>query len=167
MRSSHGMSKHPIYAIWKRMRQYCENENSPRYHKYGGRGIYVDKHWQSFENFRDDMLDTWELGLSIDRINNDGPYSKENCKWATITEQARNRSNNKLNIVAAKVIRWCAEAGYDKERLAVVYKVSYETIESVVAQRIWKEDYRIKRTVPKRKKKKPFTKRKGWVNPNE
>jgi len=75
------------------MRQRCENPNDIAFKNYGGRGIKVSERWQSFDSFFADMGDAPE-GCSIDRIDNNGDYSKENCKWSTWFEQHGNKRNS-------------------------------------------------------------------------
>lgn len=92
---THGMSNSRLYAIYKHMHNRCYNQNDIRYERYGGRGISVVDEWHNFENFM-----SWAFGngyadnLSIDRIDLDKDYSPDNCRWATISEQANNKSNN-------------------------------------------------------------------------
>ena len=92
-RAKHGYSRHgdvhPLYRIWLGMRDRCNNPNSLDYAYYGARGITVCAEWDSFEKFKEDMGDR-PVGRSLDRIDNDGPYCKANCRWATKQEQIWN-----------------------------------------------------------------------------
>jgi hypothetical protein len=92
---THGMSYSRPYGIWRSMKERCLNKNSPAWRHYGGRGITVCDRWMEFENFYADMGDP-PAGMELDRIDNDGPYTKENCRWATIKQQGRNRRTNRM-----------------------------------------------------------------------
>jgi len=84
-----------IYISWAKMISRCVDPYNNRWHRYGGRGIKVCDRWRAFENFLIDMGSSWEKGLSIDRIDNEGNYEPLNCKWSTAKEQANNRSTFK------------------------------------------------------------------------
>ena len=92
--NGHGMHGSPTYLSWANMKARCDNPKNTSYPDYGGRGIAYDPRWIDFRNFFADMGERPE-GLTLERKENDGPYSKTNCKWATPTEQARNRRNIK------------------------------------------------------------------------
>jgi len=84
------------YFVWYDMIRRCYNTSLPNYHLYGGRGITVCTEWRdAFAAFLRDMGDP-PAGLSIDRRDNDGPYCKSNCRWATVLEQNYNRSIAKI-----------------------------------------------------------------------
>lgn len=92
----HGMYKTRIYAIWSGMKNRCLCKGFSNYGKYGAKGITVSEDWMDFRNFYRDMGESYFDGATLDRIDNDKGYSKENCRWATYLEQSRNRSNSRL-----------------------------------------------------------------------
>lgn len=85
---------HPIYGAWVNLRRRCDNPTKRDGEIY--KKITYSKEWKSFINFYNDMHKTWSYGLSIDRIDNKGDYCKENCRWATPTQQSNNTSRNKI-----------------------------------------------------------------------
>ncbi len=81
------------YESWHSMIQRCNNSRHKAYNNYGGRGIKICKRWLKFENFLEDMGEC-PLSLTLDKIDNNGNYRKENCHWTTMKNQERNRGNN-------------------------------------------------------------------------
>lgn len=117
--AKHGGCGSRLYGIWYDMRQRCSYEKSINWHLYGGRGIRVCDEWQeSFEPFRDWALShDYEDGLQLNRIDNDGNYCPENCKWSTRIEQGNNRRTCvyvTIGGVTKSVSEWCRETGVNR-----------------------------------------------------
>lgn len=90
-RRGHGKSQHPAYAVWRSMKARCLNPKHQAWKNYGGRGIKVCPQWlESFDQFWEDMGPTYIPGRDLDRADNNGGYSKENCRWVTRKENVRN-----------------------------------------------------------------------------
>lgn len=112
----HGLCYTRIHRIWSLMKNRCYNHNSPEYQRYGGRGITICDEWRnSLKSFCDwAMANGYSDNLTIDRINNDGDYSPENCRWTTNKVQSNNRGNHvllEINGETKNVAQWSEESG--------------------------------------------------------
>ena len=115
----------PGYNVWRSMKRRCLNKKNSEYHLYGGRGIMICARWiDSYSNFIADMGPRPSPTHSIDRINNNGHYTPLNCRWATRTEQNRNRRNTRMIEVGGKTLP-LAEAC---ERYGVPYQLAFTRI---------------------------------------
>jgi hypothetical protein len=138
--STHGLTrvgnKHPLYYTWEGLRKRCHGASPET--RYGGRGIFVCERWRfgadgktGLECFISDMGERPSPLHSIDRIDNNGPYSPENCRWATIAEQQRNKSSNRI-------------VTFDGKRMVLIEAIKLSGLnESTVAGRLnrgWSED---------------------------
>lgn len=115
-KQTHGMTHTPAWICWMSMGQRCRNKNRSDYENYGGRGITICKRWETFEHFLADMGPP-PVGFSLDRIDVNGNYEPENCRWATTVEQGRNRRNNRIltiDGVAATLAEWCELYGINE-----------------------------------------------------
>lgn len=131
------MSKTRIYNIWKGIFTRCYNKNYRLYKDYGGRGIKVCDRWRKFENFRDDMLKTYKDNLSIDRIDNNGNYQPNNCKWSTRYEQNKNKRMHKLS--KEKIYKIRIEHKQGKYGIGKVLAKKYNVTPSVISEIINKK----------------------------
>ena len=118
----HGGSKMALYSNWNHMKNRCCNPNADNYANYGGRGITVCDEWKnSFAAFRDWALSNgYQEGLSIERIDVNGNYCPENCRWETMKAQQRNRTNTRLieyNGETHSVAEWAEITGISSKTL--------------------------------------------------
>lgn len=126
----------PEYWVWVAMRQRCNNKNCKTYKYYGGRGIKICKRWLNFDNFIADMGRRPDSGYSIDRIDVNGNYEPENCRWATQKQQVlnRRRAYNKLGFNGIRKKYHTYQA-----RITVNYKEIYlgnfKTLEQAIKAR--------------------------------
>lgn len=110
----HGMREHPLYQTWRAMLHRVDDEKRAGYKNYGGRGITVCARWRDFPSFVEDMGEKPSPNHTLERVDNDGPYSPENCVWATRTEQSSNRRGNVLITFQGEtktVKQWCTILG--------------------------------------------------------
>lgn len=111
----HGLSHHPLNAIWRGMRRRCNNHSNASYKRYGAKGICVCEEWNDFETFYNWATSNgWADGLSIDRIDNSRGYSPDNCRFVTAKDQSRNRTTNvfiTVNGITKLQIEWAEFLG--------------------------------------------------------
>lgn len=124
---SHGDTKTRLYNTWLNMRARCNRKSSKRYEDYGGRGIKVCDEWQrSYESFKEWALSNgYSEDLTIDRINVDGNYEPDNCRWITNKDQQNNKRNNAIysfNGETLTLAQW-------SEKLGICYKTLQKRIE--------------------------------------
>ena len=112
---THGFSKERLYHIWLNMRQRCKNPKHPSYVNYGERGIFVCEEWDDYLNFRGwAMSNGYQDDLTIDRIDNDGGYSPDNCRWTGRDIQSHNKRSNRMLTFKDKtqdITQWAEETG--------------------------------------------------------
>jgi hypothetical protein len=110
----HGYSKTPTHRTWLSMKRRCDNPNACNYYLYGGRGIKYESRWAKFENFLEDMGERPVGKMSLERIDHNGNYCKENCKWIPLFDQGSNKRNNRLieyNGETKTLAQWARHSG--------------------------------------------------------
>jgi len=120
MTKTHQKSNTRPYNIWSSMKSRCSNPNNNAYDRYGGRGIDYCDRWEDFENFWEDMKEGYSDDREIDRIDNDGNYNPENCRWVTTKDQQNNRTNNHRITHKGKtqtISEWADELGIEMETI--------------------------------------------------
>lgn len=134
---THGMSGTPTFTAWARMKQRCYDRACPKYYRYGARGVIVCERWlNSFENFLSDMGEK-PSGRSLDRIDNDGNYEPGNCRWATASQQVRNRSISKLDATSVAEIKSRIGAGERQSAIARAFGVTQTQVYYIAHGKQW------------------------------
>lgn len=117
--TTHALSGHPLYFVWKNMMARCFKRDNPHFRNWGGRGITVCDKWRTLEGFIEDMFPSFRSEMSIDRIDNDGNYEPSNCRWATKTQQGRNTRRS----IVAETEFGSFQIGDASERFGISKKV--------------------------------------------
>lgn len=153
----HGLSKSRQYYIWRSMKQRIENPKRKDYPHYGGRGIKYDPAWAGFIPFWEDMSEGYADDLTLDRIDPNKDYCKENCRWVPMDDQARGHRKHPGNKSGVTGVHyragqdcwraiWCDGHGNRKEKSFYCKKVGYEQAFSMACQ--YREEM-IKRQIEK------------------
>jgi len=149
--TTHNMSRTRFYRIWRHIIRRCFDVKAKCYYRYGGRGITVCDRWlESFENFRDDMLEEYNRvvkdtpNCQIDRIDNDGNYEPSNCRWVSVKVNVNNRvnipKNRMLNKGQVTKIREMYKTGnFSQQSIADEFNASRESIKSIVNYKSYKD----------------------------
>lgn len=117
-----------LYDNWRNMHRRCSDPSYHAYHRYGGRGITVCDRWADFANFKADLEDRYSEGLTLDRTNNDGPYSPDNCEWKPKAE------NTKTLLVDPQELLKLYEAGTPQKTLASQFNTDQPHISRILAR---------------------------------
>lgn len=129
-----------LSVVWGGIKARCYNSGNSAYHRYGGRGIIVCQEWLNNPSlfFKWAIDNGWEKGLEVDRVENDGPYSPDNCQIVTHAENSRNRSTGKLSQeMVDEMRRLFAEGGVTKQELGDRFGVTDATAGKIINRKIW------------------------------
>ena len=130
-------SRHPFTTAWRNIWARCTDPRDIAYYCYGQRGIKVCAQWLDFRQFFTDMHPTWGPKLQIDRIDNNGDYCKENCRWVSAAINVRNSSLATLTQAQVDEIRLRLGSKPNQTRLAAEYGVTPQTICDIKKGRSW------------------------------
>lgn len=138
----HGHARHgsqsPTWISWQSMLARCRYPDRDKTAKHINRGISIYDRWQSFDSFLADMGERPD-GTTLDRIDNDGNYVPGNCRWATATEQARNRRNARLTFESAVEVAYARLTGEPCKSIATRFGISESLPREIVRGRTWKD----------------------------
>lgn len=136
--TTHGLTTHPLFKRWKNILTRCYNPKGSQFKDYGGRGIIMCNEWKTnFKSFYDWCINNgYSQELQIDRINNNGNYEPENCRFVTRTENIRNSSHTKLDANQVFHIRILCKT-FSQKVVREMYNISDSQISKIVLNQVW------------------------------
>lgn len=136
---THGLYKHTLYSKWWSIKKRCYGIKSKYFYLYGGRGIVMAKQWKddfmSFYNWS--IKNGWAEGLQIDRIDNNGNYTPENCRYVEAKTNAQNRRTTKINTDIVNDLRSKKYAGMTHNQIGRTIGVSQATVTQIINKKTW------------------------------
>lgn len=139
---THGLSQLPIYKVWKAMKSRCFRKTDKRFSRYGGRGISICDEWlnnpESFIKWSNE--NGYREGLTIDRKDNNGNYSPDNCRFLTIAKNNRNSSNTHLTESDIERIKSLHLSGMMQIDIAPMFGITQQTVSKIVNNKTWKNE---------------------------
>ena len=137
----HGLRKTRLYRIWSNIKTRCYNEKDPHFERWGKRGILMCEEWETnFKSFYDWAIENgYNDDLTIDRIDNDGNYEPNNCRWVTIKYQNRNKRNVKFITYKGEtktIPEWTKEIGLGKETIRERLKRGWSESEAIEGKKV-------------------------------
>ena len=120
----------PLYVVWCSMKQRCYDSGCRAYKDYGGRGIVLSENWMEYQSFKDDMKYGYKKGLQIDRVDNNGNYCKENCRWSTPRQNCNNRRNSiflRFQGINKTIAQWSRKLKMNDKTLYLRYSKGWST----------------------------------------
>lgn len=140
---THQQSYTKLYHLWASMKNRCNDEKNTNYHHYGGRGIYYVPEWETYEPFYAWAMENgYKEGLTLDRIDNNGPYAPWNCRWVDMKVQNSNKRERDMNIQieymgkTQNLTKWCNELGFNYGTAYARYKRGIRDPEKIFASKV-------------------------------
>ena len=131
---THGFRYHPLYSVWSSMIRRCESTSDKNYRHYGGRGIKVCERWRGSPDLFFSDMGIRPKGASIDRIDTNGNYEPNNCRWATSKQQARNKRNTVFIEYGGEkksIAEWADQKGVKHQTMYMRYRRGYTNEEII------------------------------------
>jgi hypothetical protein len=129
----------PEWTSWQAMRRRVLDPKRKEFPYYGGRGITIDQLWDSFDVFLSEMGPRPTLKHTLDRIDNDGPYCKANCRWATRAEQQYNTRQTKLKASDIPEVKARLASGESSSSIGLAFQIAPSTVRRIRRGERWKE----------------------------
>jgi len=134
----HGLYKTREYRSWQSMKDRCYNKNNNRYYLYGERGIVVCDRWlNSFVNFYKDMGSMPDK-FTLDRIDSNANYCPSNCRWVSLSDQAKNKRSNKMNWLKVEMVRYLHNQGVSGYELSKLCNVNHSNMCKILRGELWR-----------------------------